>query len=250
MVETTQPNLSLSLKSGGNKTPRPLTKYLLAQGVCPDNMSAWCETGIPESQLVFVLEFFAYERAKPKAIQYLRTFTALGVHTAIEQLLGPVVKQVQAAEEDYERVKGRVEANKELARIALAGGVRADIAHDNRTTAISGRRTSHWRAVSGHDKWQDCLPMEEQAVMMLASILHAKGMEQAQAAGLKGTATLSKGNQNVRGLRAVVGPVLTPGHEFTFHPGTKRANQLGTVEKRNKRLKAQSAKGQKSLDLL
>jgi hypothetical protein len=155
-------------------------------------------------------------------------------------VLHQVVEPAPAIPEgDLARVKARVEGNKGVARVAVQCGVAPRIAHDQRTVAISGRRTKHWKEMSGHDMWQECLPTEQQAVMALASIMHSKGMTQAHAAGLEGMATLSKANENVRNLREVISPVFTPGQLFTFQPGTSRVNQLKTVENRDKKFKAQ-----------
>ena len=165
--------------------------------------------------------------------------------------LGVLHRVVESApaipEGDLARVKGRVEGNKTLAKVALECGVLPAIAHDQRTLAISGRRTKHWKREATHAMWQDCLPTEEQAVMQLASIMHSKGMTHAKAAGLEGKATLYKANENVRNLRAVISPVFSPGQQFAFHPGTKRVNQLKTVENRARRLKAGADKGQGQL---
>lgn len=90
MAQCDQSGLGKSLKSGAAETPSKMARHLLAQGVSGEDLATWNEDGIPEPGLALLLEYFAFhaERPSARARQYLRTFSAYGIHKAIDNLLG------------------------------------------------------------------------------------------------------------------------------------------------------------------
>jgi hypothetical protein len=91
--------LARSLKSAADENPLPCARTLLAQGLCPADVSTWGETGgIPEDAAPFILEHYGIVAAcpSPQARAVLLAFTRVGINAYLKEKLG--VSQVREAQ--------------------------------------------------------------------------------------------------------------------------------------------------------
>ena len=139
---------------------------------------------------------------------------------------------------DLKRVQQRVDGNKAVSSAAGRVGCPFNVAHDQKNTALTGHRTQHWVEVTGHKNWVECCDPLQQAIIGTGAMGYAGCMAQAEASGLVGEEVLPHANSWAREYRQLMGRVFSPGMPWTPSPGTKRANQLGTLKNKAKKLKA------------
>lgn len=81
--------ISKTLKSAADLQPRPLAVFLVAQGFEGADLSEWAVTGIPDTALALILEYYAYEAQERYRSQQAklccRAFNSIGIRTWIQK---------------------------------------------------------------------------------------------------------------------------------------------------------------------
>lgn len=88
-----------SFVSAGDENPRPLAEFLLEQGFDMETIILFPQTGIPDTALSLILEYFAYEcrpqYRTPEAKACFRAFCAIGIRSWLQEALGYEEETVQ-----------------------------------------------------------------------------------------------------------------------------------------------------------
>lgn len=97
-----------SFLSAGDENPRPLAEFLVAQGFYPGDLESFSETGIPDTALSLILEYFGYECQQryrtEEAKACFRAFSTIGIRAWLQCELGYRQKQANGRPYFYQRL--------------------------------------------------------------------------------------------------------------------------------------------------
>jgi hypothetical protein len=84
--------LSKSLKSTADQNPRPLAVFLMTEGFDAADLDNWAVSGIPDTALALVLEYYGYETQEryrtEQAKACCRAFSSIGIRTWVQKSIG------------------------------------------------------------------------------------------------------------------------------------------------------------------
>lgn len=99
-------NLSKSLKTGVAVSPSKLPTFLIGKGFEGEALSQWHMTGVPDTAVVSILEYFTFEAGaycNPKAAFVYRFIASVGIRTLSHKITGWQPAQSQAEVEAYKK---------------------------------------------------------------------------------------------------------------------------------------------------
>ena len=85
-------SIAKALRLSDDLKPSQLAVFLMGNNFKGDDLKRWSQTGIPDTAIAFILEYYAYEcqerYRKEQAKKFCRAFRAIGIRTWIQEELG------------------------------------------------------------------------------------------------------------------------------------------------------------------